>query len=143
MSKPQLLKAFTVWGDPAGAIRMSQSDRWIGSATRRPRTEKEAARQAQLHRTRDFRERVLEASGYGKKKTLYVPAMITMRIYFAIPPNKKTNPGMVHTQTPDTDNVLKAVKDALFKNDQMIWCDHAEKYWDDGKGPRVDVELLC
>ena len=45
------------------------------------------------------------------------------------------------TGKPDADNILKAVCDALFKKDEVISCKHIEKFWDDGNGPRVIVEV--
>ncbi len=37
---------------------------------------------------------------------------------------------MPHQQTPDVDNLLKAVLDAVYKDDKVVWSIKAEKYWD-------------
>lgn len=37
--------------------------------------------------------------------------------------------GAPHTQIPDLDNLLKALSDALFSNDSIIWDIHATKRW--------------
>ena len=42
---------------------------------------------------------------------------------------KKQFVGKPHQQTPDTDNYLKAFKDALAKTDQYIYDERASKYW--------------
>ena len=34
-----------------------------------------------------------------------------------------------HQQTPDIDNLLKAVLDAVYKDDKVVWSIKAEKYW--------------
>ena len=44
-----------------------------------------------------------------------------------------------HTQRPDADNILKAVCDALFVNDEMIYAKTIKKLWSDGAAPRMDV----
>lgn len=49
--------------------------------------------------------------------------------------------GQPHRQKPDTDNLTKALKDALWQEDSGIWKECAEKRWDDGKGPRVEVRV--
>ena len=37
---------------------------------------------------------------------------------------------MPHQQTPDIDNLLKAVLDAVYKDDKVVWNIKVEKYWD-------------
>lgn len=34
-----------------------------------------------------------------------------------------------HLQTPDLDNLIKALLDALYKNDSTIWSFQAKKMW--------------
>lgn len=44
---------------------------------------------------------------------------------------------------PDTDNVLKALCDSLFSDDEKISIMHGYKYWAyDDEEPRIDVFLL-
>lgn len=51
-------------------------------------------------------------------------------------------PGVVHMSKPDADNVLKAVSDAICRNeDQMIHDMSVKKRWDDGNGPRVEITI--
>lgn len=49
--------------------------------------------------------------------------------------------GQPHRLKPDHDNLGKALMDALFDNDQMIWDGHYVKYWDDGNGARAVVMI--
>lgn len=46
--------------------------------------------------------------------------------------------GKAHTQTPDTDNLIKAFKDALAKQDSHIWSyGGMKKIW--GREPKITV----
>jgi Holliday junction resolvase RusA-like endonuclease len=42
---------------------------------------------------------------------------------------KAENNRKKHTQTPDKDNLEKAVLDALFKNDSQVWDGRVTKIW--------------
>jgi Holliday junction resolvase RusA-like endonuclease len=42
---------------------------------------------------------------------------------------KQTMNGMPCEVKPDTDNITKAIKDTLRKNDSDIWYEKAEKRW--------------
>lgn len=46
-----------------------------------------------------------------------------------------------HKQVPDTDNLLKAFKDALSSNDRSIWDERASKYWCYGHKSRIEIQL--
>ena len=37
--------------------------------------------------------------------------------------------GLPHKQKPDTDNLVKSVKDSLLKDDSVVWWEKAEKRW--------------
>jgi len=39
--------------------------------------------------------------------------------------------GKAHQQKPDIDNLLKAILDAIFKDDSGVWDIHAVKIWAD------------
>ena len=47
--------------------------------------------------------------------------------------------GTHHLQKPDATNILKGVEDALFVRDQGIYKPECEKFWDDGRGARVEI----
>jgi Holliday junction resolvase RusA-like endonuclease len=42
---------------------------------------------------------------------------------------KKAMDGQPHQQTPDVDNLLKALLDAIYKNDSHIWDSRVTKLW--------------
>lgn len=42
--------------------------------------------------------------------------------------------GQPHQQKPDTDNLLKALKDALLVEDSHVWDEQGIKVWTDGPG---------
>lgn len=47
--------------------------------------------------------------------------------------------GQPHSQKPDIDNLSKAVMDALCEEDSYIYALHAEKYWSDDPGIKIEV----
>ena len=49
--------------------------------------------------------------------------------------------GQLHRQKPDRDNIDKAILDALFKDDSGIAAGTLCKRWDDGGGPRIELEI--
>lgn len=49
--------------------------------------------------------------------------------------------GQLHRTKPDRDNIDKAIMDALFKNDAIIAMGMQRKHWDDGNGPRIELEI--
>jgi Holliday junction resolvase RusA-like endonuclease len=100
--------------DPVSAPRMTQSDRW----KKRPC----------VLRYFDFKEKV-KASGIKVNEC-------GDHVTFVIPMPKswsKKKKGMMnrkpHQQKPDVDNLLKALLDAIFKDDCKIWDIKATKIW--------------
>ncbi len=64
--------------------------------------------------------------------------------YFAMPSSwsakkRAEMAGQPHRVKPDTDNVEKALLDALFTRDQGVHSVSKLKRWDDGFGPRLFV----
>jgi Holliday junction resolvase RusA-like endonuclease len=107
---------------PAPKPRMTQSDKWHPTdAAERYWTFKDnlnlAAREAGFELGEAFRVVFL----------MPVPASWSKRKRAAIH-------GRRHTQRPDTDNLVKAVKDALLARDEQVWCEYATKIWVDGPG---------
>jgi len=74
-----------------------------------------------------------------------VPAHVTF--FLAIPRSysqakRKALDGQPHeTNRADTDNLLKALHDALFKNDGHVWKTTAEKRWTSGQ-PGILIQPL-
>lgn len=70
----------------------------------------------------------------------------SFRAYFKFPESYSAKKkglllGKPHDKKPDIDNILKALLDALFKNDSGIASVKAEKFWDDGRGERLEVAI--
>ena len=49
--------------------------------------------------------------------------------------------GQPHRQKPDWDNIGKAVQDIFWQDDQVVAEGHVLKFWDDGNGARVEMEV--
>lgn len=132
--------SFTVQGAAMGAVRQSRRDIWDPSPA--------------VLRYRDWRDIVRAAytSARNRHKGKLAPAGLAPDIlnwvaYFPIPsswPKKRqiAAPGQKHQTTPDKDNTEKAILDAIFKSDSRVYDGRATKRYDDGKGARVEVEMI-
>ena len=74
------------------------------------------------------------------------PIEVKWEAYIEMPKswsNKKKEEmsGAPHRSKPDRDNIDKAICDALFREDKGIAFGEQKKYWDDGKGPRIELEV--
>lgn len=49
--------------------------------------------------------------------------------------------GKIHREKPDLDNCEKAVIDSLIEEDKGVAGILAWKYWDDGQGARIEIEI--
>lgn len=100
------------------------------------------------------RPRVLKYRAWADKARAFCvgrvpddPERLVVVAYLPIPKSwtgkkKLAMRGQPHRQVPDSDNIIKAVCDALWKQDSGIWDEHIQKFWDDGQGPRcVIVEV--
>ena len=127
--------AFVVAGDPPGKPRMTRRDRW-------------ARRPAVLsYRAWADRARLAAAEALGElMKARQPPGTVRAVAYFAMPASWRPKlraemVGKPHRVKPDSDNVAKALLDALTDRDQVIHEIHILKRWDDGAGPRLEVWL--
>jgi len=117
---------FIIYGDPLGKPRMTARDHW----KQRPCVLRYRA-WCDLARFAAFQK--------NQKIELRKPAILTVKAYL---PFGKVHRAGPHTVRPDGDNILKAICDALFLNDQMVYKMSIEKLWCDGGAPRVEVEWL-
>lgn len=111
---------------PIPAIRMTKADRW----KKRPSV------------LRYFAYKDALRLHYGSQE---LPERI--RLVFTLPMPKSWSEkrriamdGKPHQQRPDTDNLTKAVKDSLAKEDSYIWDEHATKYW--GRVGSIEITEL-
>jgi len=113
---------------PVGAVRMTQSDKWKTNPNHIDPTK----RQRKAVRTYfDFKNSItLQANLMKFELGEFLDA-----VYFLPMPDswsgkkKEKMNGLPCKVKPDTDNITKAVKDALKKNDSDIWWERAEKRW--------------
>lgn len=119
---------FVVEGEPVGAPRQTQSDRW----RLRPC----------VVRYRAFRDRVRAAA--GPLPEAVAVASLDVLAVFAPPASwsmkrRAAAMGQPHRAKPDGDNVLKAVADALWEQDSGLADCRVRKVW--GCPERVEVEV--
>lgn len=120
---------FIIHGAPMGKPRMTQRDKWAKRpAVMRYRAWADSARAA--------------AEGHIPEN----PLTLSWTAYLPIPESwskakKKGMAGCFHRQKPDRDNIDKAVLDALFKDDSGIAAGTIVKRWDDGNGPRIEIQI--
>jgi len=124
-----MLIEFTIPGDPIGAPRMTQRDKW----KQRPCVMKYRA----------WKDKAREVAGE------LPPADQIERVSWVAvftPPaswSKKRRAaviGTLHRNKPDRDNIDKALLDALFPEDQAIAAGTIEKRWGIAEGLTVTIE---
>ncbi len=120
--------SFEVKAAPMGKPRMTRRDRWA----KRPAVLAYRA-WADLIRA--------QAPVYARE-----PRRIHVTAYVGFPKSysdakRKALSGAEHQVKPDADNILKGVMDVLFSRDQVIADVKCRKFWDDGAGPRLVIEI--
>lgn len=119
---------FVIPGTPVGKPRQTQRDRW--------------AKRKCVMDYRAWADTARAMIGRTTKYELKGPHRLEVVAHFAIPPShKKTIAGQYHTVKPDGDNVIKALADALFHNDQMIVDQRIVKRWAGQDGARVEITV--
>lgn len=119
---------FVIPGNPIGKPRMTRADSWKKRpAVLRYRAWCDAARPNVLQLPEK-------------------PVSLSFVTYIGFPAScsakrKALYSGKPHQQKFDIDNIAKSLMDLLLKDDSVIAILHAEKYWDDGKGPRIEITI--
>lgn len=126
-----MLTRFVVRGVPVGKPRMTRKDRW--------------AQRPCVLRYRDWADAARAAAGVGDKIALTKATTLTFRAYLPMPESwsahkREAMRGEPCLGKPDLDNLQKSLADALFANDECVYAGDQEKFWDDGSGPRMEVE---
>lgn len=121
---------FTIPGAPIGKPRMTQRDKW----KKRPC----------VMRYREWADRARLSAPEGMTQD---PTDVNWTAYLPMPKSwsekkREAMMGQLHRQKPDSDNISKALFDALFKSDCGIATGSFRKCWDDGNGPRLIVAVL-
>lgn len=121
-------KFFVLNVTPMGAVRMTQSDRW---KTNPNHTDPRKRQRGAVQRYFAFKTQLLlEAKkvGYELGECLDMVYLIPMPKSWSNKKKEKMN-GLPCKSKPDTDNITKAIKDTLRKEDNDIWYEKAEKRW--------------
>ena len=118
---------FVVPGKPIAKPRMTRADKW----QQRPI----------VMRYWEYKDRIRNVVGNTPPAS-----RVDIIAYLPIPQSwsrikKKEMAGQPHRQTPDWDNIAKAVQDALWDEDKTVHAGSCVKFWDDGKGARTVIEL--
>ncbi len=97
-------------------------------------------------RYRAWADTIRASMGKVKKVALSSPTAVSVKSYHSMPNSWGEQSiaemaGRPHFCKPDGDNILKGITDALFSNDEMLYKQSIEKYWDDGLGPRVEISI--
>lgn len=120
---------FICMTEPVGKPRMTQRDKWM--------------KRKCVVRYRAFADELRRAAGKGVPCNAHT---IAIRIFFSFPKSyslaaRSILAGLSHAVKPDASNVLKGVEDILFKNDSQLSDVRCQKFWDDGNGARVEVQI--
>ena len=113
---------------PVGAVRMTRSDKWKTN----PNHSDPMKRQRKAVKMYFDFKNVLTLQANLMKFTLgeYLDAVYFMPMPDSWSEKKKQRMnGFPCKVKPDTDNITKAIKDALKKNDSDVWWEKAEKRW--------------
>lgn len=132
----KIQSSFSIPGEPIGKPRMTQQDRW----KKRPATD----------RYWEWCDIARVAAGLGKMEKANAEDYFGVIVFAHCSIPKSYSPkkraaleGMLCSSKPDTDNIIKALCDALFENDERICIMQGYKYWAyDNEAPRLDVFLL-
>jgi Holliday junction resolvase RusA-like endonuclease len=127
--------SFTLPGAPVPAPRQTRSDKW----NPRPEVLRYRAWSTELHHAAPLDWLApLSDTGIVLSATFYMPLPASWPQW-----KHRLMLGQPHLQKPDTDNLVKALSDALWPScDSMVFrLRECVKFWDDGQGPRVIVSV--
>ena len=114
--------------NPMGAVRMTRSDKWKTNINHiNPLKRQRKA----VHKYFTFKTTIqlqAKSMGYNLGETLEAVYVIQMPNSWSKKKKERMN-GLPCKVKPDTDNITKAIKDALKVNDSDVWYEKAEKRW--------------
>lgn len=140
---PRGSRLFVIPGDPTPKPRQTRSDKWN---TRPPVLRYRAwADLARLCAPPELAERETLNPEHESARGVALGAIF----YIAIPKSRPKHAkdrlrGQRHLGKPDIGNLMKALEDALFpEDDSAVWkyINEPRKLWDDGDGPRTVVTI--
>ena len=113
---------------PMGAVRMTKSDTWKTNPNHIDPNKRQRKVVGQYF---NFKNSLLwqsKSMNFELKNYLDVLFLIPMPTTWSKKKKEQMN-GLPHKQKPDTDNLVKSVKDSLLKDDSVVWWEKAEKRW--------------
>jgi len=113
---------------PMGAVRMTISDKWKTNPNHVDPKKRQRKAVSQYFNFKNVLTLQAIQMGYKLEKWLDAVYFIPMPDSWSNKKKEKMN-GMPHESKPDTDNITKAIKDALKKDDSDVWWEKAEKRW--------------
>jgi Holliday junction resolvase RusA-like endonuclease len=113
---------------PIGAPRMTQSDRWKTNPNHIDPKKRQRKRVTQYFAFKALLQLQSKELNFELKNALDAVYLIPMPNSWSNKKKERMN-GLPCEVKPDTDNITKAIKDTLRKNDSDIWYEKAEKRW--------------
>jgi Holliday junction resolvase RusA-like endonuclease len=113
---------------PVAAVRMSSSDRWKTNPNHPDPKKRQRKAVTKYWAFKNVLTAQANMMKFTLKKTVEVVFLIPMPDTWSAKKKEQMN-GMPHETTPDTDNLVKALKDTLRSQDSDIWWEKAEKRW--------------
>lgn len=113
---------------PMGAVRMTQSDRWKKDPNHANPLKRQRTAVGKYFAFKTLLQLQAKQLKFTLDKTLDAVYLIPMPDSWSKKKKEAMN-GMPCLSKPDTDNITKAVKDALLKDDHAVWWERAEKRW--------------
>lgn len=113
---------------PMGAVRMTQSDRWKKDPNHVDPRKRQRSAVGKYFAFKNLLQLQANQMKFEMGQTLDAVYLIPMPNSWSAKKKEKMN-GTPCLTKPDTDNITKAVKDALRKDDGDIWWERAEKRW--------------
>jgi Holliday junction resolvase RusA-like endonuclease len=113
---------------PFGAVRMTQSDRWKTNPNHLDPNKRQRKAVTQYFNFKNILVLQANLMRFELGKCFDGVFLIPMPDSWSAKKKERMN-GMPCEVKPDTDNITKAIKDALRKNDSDIWYEKAEKRW--------------
>ena len=113
---------------PIGAPRMTQSDKWKINPNHPDPNKRQRKAVTQYFAFKTLLQLQSKELNFELSNTLDAVYLIPMPNSWSNKKKERMN-GLPCEVKPDTDNITKAIKDTLRKNDSDIWYEKAEKRW--------------
>jgi len=113
---------------PMGAVRMTKSDKWKTNPNHLDPKKRQRKEVVQYFAFKTLIKLQANQMNYELKDTIDAVYLIPMPNSWSEKKKQRMN-GLPCKVKPDTDNITKAVKDALKEQDSEVWYEKTEKRW--------------